>query len=257
MAKNEDKPVVLFASDTQESSSYLKRSVTKIAELEGEKSEKDGKPWTILAASAGDALVIDEVVDDLWSFLRKQIHPDVENPSGHLLLMRKEIGDIAYSTFKKYRDRNIKGNFELLLGAADEFSTILYVTNEGKTQELEKYGIIGSGRITGGELLMSELLSERKETMTQQEAANLAALIVTTVGHIDLSVGGAPDIKICRDRVVWVYKEQSFNEMLKSSELKWNLLKRIWWRTQEDEAIVYKIKKMLSNYSEKKLRSKS
>lgn len=239
-------PSLLFASDTQESSLYLKRSVTKMRLIKGNKPKKYKDKWVIIIASAGDALVIDEVVDDVQYFLQKEIEPDIDTPSIALSLNRKEIGDLAYATFKKYKDREVEAsNFELLLGTADEFSTILYVTNEGKTQELEKYGIIGSGRITGGELLMNELLSGRKEDLSTVEAANLAALIVTTVGHIDLSVGGAPDIKLCRDRISWVYKEQPFNEILRRSESKWDLMKKTWWEMEEDSTLERKLQKLV------------
>jgi 20S proteasome alpha/beta subunit len=242
------KPSLLFASDTQESSLYLKRSVTKMRLITGKEPKKYKDRWNVIIASAGDALVIDEVVDDIYYFLQKEIEPDEDTPSIELSIRRKEIGDLAYATFKKYKDREAETlNFELLLGTADEFSTILYVTSEGKTQELEKYGIIGSGRITGGELLINELLSGRKEDLSVDEAAGLAALIVTTVGHIDLSVGGAPDIMFCRGRISWSYKEQPFNEILRSSESKWDLMKKIWWKMEKDSTLERKLQKLVSN----------
>lgn len=179
----------------------------------------------MLVASAGDAMVIDEAFDDIQFLLRKEIDPDEETPSISLLVRRKEIGDLAYNTYHKYQQRS--GNdcsFELLIGAADKFSTILYVNNNGKTQELERFGIIGSGRITGGELLLNELL---RNDVEEYGAAHLAALVVTVVGHVDLSVGGAPDIRICRDRITWHYKEEAFTELLTSSESRWGLIKSI------------------------------
>jgi hypothetical protein len=241
-----EKEVVLFASDTQESSSYLKRSVTKMRVISGAKPRKYDSRWDIVLAGAGDALVIDEVAEDIEFFLRDEIGPDTENPSVELIARRKEIGDLAYTTFKKYKGRCDEApHFELLLGAADEFSAILHVTYEGKTQDLKRYGMIGMGRITGGELLMNEFFSLRDGAISQEEAANLAALIVTTVGHVDLSVGGAPDIKLCRNRTSWIYKEQPFNEILKTCELRWGVMKKVWWRMQESNSFERKLRSML------------
>lgn len=129
-----------------------------------------------------------------------------------------------------------------MLGTADEFSTILYITSDGKNQILDKFGIVGSGRITGGELLLSEFL---RENINEVEAANLAALIVTTVGRVDLSVGGEPDIRFCRDRMAWVYEEESFKRILGTSESRWSLLKKVWWRMQEDKTVESKLKNLV------------
>jgi len=241
---NEEKPSLLFASDTQESSLFLKRSVTKIRTIYGpEPKEKEKERWNMLVASAGDALIIDEVVEDIAFFLREKIDPDKDTPSISLAVYRKEIGDLAFATYKKYKDRDVETfHFELLIGTADKFSTILYVTNEGKNQVLDKFGLIGSGRITGGELLINEFL---KESISEEEATSLAALVVTTVGHIDLSVGGGPDIRICHDRIVWVYKKPAFDEILKASESRWKLINRLWWKMQEDSSVEGKLEKLI------------
>ncbi len=245
-SEKKGKPVLLFASDTQESSTYLKRSVTKMRVIVGRKPKKHDDPWSIILASAGDAMVIDEVADDIGFLLMDEIDPDSATPSIGLTSKRKKIGDLAYEAFKKYKERGVRtSSFELMLGTADKFSSILHVTSDGKTQELEKYGIIGSGSITGGELLMTEFYGSRDEIMCEEEAANLAALIVTTVGHVDLSVGGAPDIKLCRDRISWIYKKQPFNELLKTSELRWNLIKKAWWKMQQSSSFEHKLRSMV------------
>ncbi|TET20337.1 hypothetical protein E3J74_03565 [Candidatus Bathyarchaeota archaeon] len=242
LTNKEFKPSLLFASDTQESSMYLKRSVTKIRTIFGGEPKKHKAKCGFVVASAGDALVIDEVLFDIENLLRDKVDPD-EDPSVSLVVWRKEIGNLAYASYKKYKERNVSNpTFELLLGGADKFSTILYVSSDGKNRILEKFGMIGSGRITGGELLLNEFL---KDDMIDLEAAHLAALVVTIVGHIDLSVGGEPDIRICFDRTIWVPKEIAFKEILKASELRWSLLKSVWWKMQEDNTVESKLKKLV------------
>jgi hypothetical protein len=241
--KQAEAPSLLFASDTQQSSTFLKRSVTKVRTILGKDPQKLKDPWNILVASAGDAMVIDEAFQDIHLFLRKNIDPDTETPSIDLEILRNQIGDLAYATCHKYQERgDTNCSFELLIGAADKFSTILHVNSEGKTQELERFGVIGSGQITGGELLLNEFL---RTDVQQKAAANLAALVVTIVGHVDLSVGGAPDIQICRDRIAWVYKQEAFSELLTTSESKWDLIKKLWWKMLEDDTIEDKVKKIL------------
>jgi len=209
----------------------------------GQAPKKHKDSWHVLVGSAGDSMVIDEALFDIAVLLREKIDPDIESPSVALDVWRKEIGDLAFSTYKKYKERNVENpSFELLLVAADKHSTILYVTSDGKTQDLPKFGMIGTGRITGGELLLSELL---KEDITEEEAAHLAALVVTVVGHVDISVGGKPDIQMARERCAWVHKETAFEKILKTSESRWELLGKVWWKMQEDKAIENKLKELL------------
>jgi hypothetical protein len=229
-----ENPVLLFASDTQQSSQYLKRPVTKMRVIFG-KPTKNKTPWNILIASAGDAMVADEAVDDIGTLLQNTIKGDEPELAFRLGLMRREIGDRAYATFEKHRSRVLKGDmlpyFTLLLGASDENSTILYVTCEGKQKILDQSGMIGTGRVTGGELLLREFI---RDNMDQKEAAALAALIVMSVGNVDIHVGGGPEIKWCRNRRVWHYAEFKFDEIIAESQSKWHIIKNAWWKMQED-----------------------
>jgi hypothetical protein len=169
--------------------------------------------------------------------------PDEKALAKRLRLLRKDIGDIAYSTYQKYKNRGDKhAVFELLLGAADETSTILQITSEGKQQVLEQFGIIGSGQVTGGELLLTEFV---RQDLNQSEAAALAALIVTRIGNIDMSVGGEPDIKWCRNGRVWHYKEFKFKNIMEQSKSRWNTLKKIWWKMQEGNNFKERLEKIL------------
>jgi hypothetical protein len=157
--KRGSKPAILFASDTQETYAYLKRPTAKLRRIIGRRPEeqKDAETWGIAVATAGDSYLIDEVVQDLTFYLWDRIEWNDENPSTTLMLSRKEIGDVAYKVFKRHNDRSEeKPVFELLLGVCDKWSTILYVTCEGKTKELKDYGIIGIGLITGGDLLLTQ-----------------------------------------------------------------------------------------------------
>lgn len=241
--KDGEKPAILFASDTQESSLFLKSSVTKIKAIIGNKPNKYDDPWNILVASAGDALVVDEVFSDIRFYLMDNIEPDRDAPSIGLSVFRKNIGDIAYTAYKKYKDRGISNpTFELLLGAADKFSNILNVTYEGKTQIIDQFGIIGTGRITGGELLLNELF---KTDMTYQEAAHLASFIITVVGHCDISVGGKPDIRICGNRIAWIFTDPAFQNIMVQTGSRWELTKRAWWKMQEDKTLEERIKELL------------
>ncbi|MCJ7635844.1 hypothetical protein MUP77_26070 [Candidatus Bathyarchaeota archaeon] len=238
-------PVLLFASDTQESLGYLKRAVTKMRIIHGrEPKKKDMDEWSILVASAGDSLIIDEVVSDIEDLLQNEISPDERKPSIRLKKLRKKIGDLAYFAYEKYRTRSSEpSDFEMLLGAADEQSTILYVNCLGKQQIRDEFGIIGSGQLTGGELLFNEFA---KEDMTQKEAATLAALVVTKIGNVDQFVSGEPDIKWCRNRRVWHYDETKFTKIMVESEERWKLMKRVWSKMQKDANIETRIKRVLS-----------
>lgn len=242
-----EKPVLLFASDTQESTQYLKREVTKMRTIFGKDPRKKGiEKWGILVASAGDSLVIDEVISDIGAFLRDEISSAELRPSIRLRDLRKEIGDLAYSVYEKYSERNCGySEFEMLFGAADMDATMLYVTFEGKQEVLDQFRIIGSGQVTGGELLLNEFM---KEDMTQEEAANLAALIVTRIGNVDQFVSGEPDIQWCRNRRVWHYKDIKFTKIMIESEGRWNLIKKAWSRMQEDNTIRKKIQRALQDY---------
>lgn len=245
--KVKEKPVLLFASDRQESGTYLKRSTAKIRDFYGigKPKEADDKEeeWGMLIASAGDAFLADEVFGDIKSYLHKKIEWNEELPSLNLIIHRKEIGDIAYQVYKKYKDRGLGDPiFSLLIGACDEYSTLLYVTSEGKTKEIEDYAIIGSGRVTGGELLLAEFF---KKDMTQRQAANLAALVISRVGGVDISVGGLPDIHMCRDRCTWVYKSKPFDEILAESEQRWSLLKEAYWKMQSNSKIETQIRELV------------
>jgi len=236
-------PCVLFGADTQESSMLLKSSTTKLRLIEG-KEPAQGKKWVMAVASSGDAAVINEAIDEISYFMYENIGAGEEKPSMALLTNRAQIGDIAYATYKKYKERGIENaEFELLFVAADEFSTILRITCEGKNEVLEKFGIIGSGRITGGELLLREFL---KADITQTEAARLAALVISIVGHVDMFVGGEPDMFICRNRKVWVYKEDTYREILKESESRWALMKNVWMKMEEDDSFEKRLRGLLS-----------
>lgn len=241
------KEVLLFASDRQESSAFLKRPTAKIRDIHAinkpDKEDDKTDEWGMLIASAGDAFLIDEVITDIKIFLYDEIKWNKKLPSVSLSVYRKKIGDIAYGVYKKHKDRGLGDPiFSLLIGACDKYSTLLYVTCEGKTKEIDDYAIIGSGRITGGELLLAEFF---KKNMTQKQAANLAALVISRVGRVDISVGGLPDIHMCRDRCTWAYKSKPFNEILAASEQKWLLLKKAFWKMQSKEEIETKIKELI------------
>jgi len=194
----------------------------------GKPPKKYKKKWGIIVAQAGDSLVLDEVTNGIATLLQEKILPDESNPSKRLNQFRTEIGDIAHDVFDKYQRRALDNppHFELLFGAADKSSTLLYVTSDGKQQILDNSGIIGQGRITGGELLLNEFL---KEGLTQKQAARLAALVITRIGTVDMSVSGIPEIKWCRNRRVWHYTEKSFKKIMKESNSQWNALKKSWW----------------------------
>jgi 20S proteasome alpha/beta subunit len=237
--------VLLFASDTQESSEYIKRPVTKLRVIRG-KTQESKTVWNILVASAGDAMVANEAVDDVETFLQDTIRGNERRPSLRLGSLREKIGDLVYSTYEKHRLRVAEGDqppyFTLLIGAADETATILLVTCEGKQQILEQSGMIGSGLVTGGELLLREFI---REDMSQREAASLAALIVTSVGNVDAFVGGEPEIKLCRNRRVWHYEKFKFKEIMKESQSRWHLIKKVWWKIQDDSNVKRKLSRAL------------
>jgi len=237
-------PSVLFAADTQESSSILKSSATKLRVAVGKKSKK-GETWKISIASSGDAMVVDEAYHNIQYFLWDKLKPEEKQPSLQLAVHCEEIANLAYDTYKKYKDRNVENPyFEFMLGAADEFTTILRITYEGKNQLLNKFGIIGSGRVTGGELLIGEFL---EEDINEREAASLAALVVSIVGHVDMFVGGEPDMYICRERTVWDFKEDPYRKILKKSEDRWDLLKKAWVKMQKDSTLEKKLKNLLNS----------
>lgn len=237
-------PSILFAADTQESSAILKRSATKLRIAPG-KEPKKGKGWKISIASSGDTMVVDEVYNKIQYFLWKKLKPEQKNPSTALMVYREEIADLAYDTHKKYKDRDVENPyFELILGAADEFSTILHITHEGKNQVLDRFGVIGSGRVTGGELLLGEFL---KEEINEDEAAILAALVISTVGHVDMFVGGEPDMCICRERTVWEFTEDAYQKLLKNSKDRWDLMKKTWVKMQKDSTLKSKLKNLLES----------
>lgn len=224
-------PIVLFGSDTQESSSIIKTSVTKLHLISGKVPEK-GKSWAIAVASAGNAAVVDEAIDEIGKYLYEKCDPSEVNPSVQITALRKEIGDIAYNTWKRHNERfpAFSNEFELLLGAADEYTAILYVASDGKTMKLDNVGIIGTGRVTGGELIIREFRSA--EELTEFEAMNLLALTISTVGRVDMYVGGEPEMLVCQHREVFSYKKEPYRKALKENEDRWDLIKQVWKKMQ-------------------------
>jgi hypothetical protein len=240
------KPSILLASDSQESSSFLKRSTTKIKPILGiapvEKIKVENN-WCISLASAGDPLVTDEVYQDVNDLLTDKIPFDFDLPSVALKLHRKEIGDLAYEIYRKHKDKGLSDPvFELLLGAADEYSTILYITHEGKVQEIDQYAIIGSGETTSGELILNEFF---RKDMNIEEAAYLASLMVTVMGHCGISAGGVPDIRICQDRSWKAFPDEAFKDIMGKTGLRWGLLKKAWLKMQANNTLETKISRLL------------
>ncbi len=241
---NKDIPVVLFAADTQESSAYTKSSASKLKLILDLNPNPKKRNWEFVVASSGDALVADEAINEISYFLADKISSK-DNPSVALMSLRGEIGDIAFKTYDKYKKREADNpEFSLLFGAADKFSTILFVNYDGRNRELERIGFIGSGRVTGGELILSEFLKE--DELTECEAACLASLVISTVGHVDMFVGGTPDMYVCRQRQALEFDAKYYsNEILQKSELRWNLLKKLWQKMLEDESFENKLKNLL------------
>jgi hypothetical protein len=220
--------------------------------LENRKS----KGWQIAAAFAGDSLVADEALERIHYFLYKKLPPDHKNPAIMLQEYRREIGDIAYDTFKKHsaRAREIEVNepdFEIFLGMADEDSTLLHTTCDGKTRFIEDFGVIGSGGESGGELLLREFFLKGKQRgegsdLNEDAAASLAALVITVVGHVDMYVSGEPDMYFCHDRRVEVYPQDKYRKILEDSESKWSLMRRVWQKMQENNTFENKLKRVLA-----------
>ena len=153
---NKNIPVVLFATDTQESSAYTKSSASKLQLIVDLNSKQKKSSWEFVVASSGDALVADEAIRDISFFLADKITSE-DDPSISLMSLRSQIGDIAFRTYDKYKKRGSDNpEFSLLLGAADKFSAILFVNYDGRNRELDRIGSIGSGRVTGGELILSD-----------------------------------------------------------------------------------------------------
>ena len=90
--KEEDNPVLLFASDTLESSMHIKRYVTKMRIIFG-KTPKKNKTLGILLPLLNDSMVIDEVLSDIERFLREKIVPDEKALAKRLRLLHKDIGE--------------------------------------------------------------------------------------------------------------------------------------------------------------------
>ena len=242
-------PTVLFASDTQASTSFIKRSATKLQFCIGRSSEKedseqkDEKNWKMVVASSGDAFVASEAIRAIQQLLFSKIPADTECPSIAIYVQLNAIGNAAYDVYKKYKDRGEDPQFEILLGAADTYSALYQITCFGKTYEVEDYAIIGSGAITGGELLVKELLDKNP---SEEDAAALAALLVSEVSLVDMYVGGEPKILVAGKRSVWEYKETVYKEICEKSRTKWNLLKEAWRKMQQNDRLQEKITEVVS-----------
>jgi hypothetical protein len=235
--------MVLISADTQESSNYTKSSATKLRRIRGPSPKSNEKTWEVVVASAGDSMVADEAIDEIFYFLGEKM-PSEDDPSVGIAVFRKEIGDIAFKTYEKFRSREVEGSeFSLLIAAAGEFPLILLVTCQGKTKELERTGLIGSGKVTGGDLLLSEFL--KKDDLKEAEAMCLASLVISTVGHVDMFVSGKPDMFVCCQKEVFEFKDQYYREMLRKSESSWSLIKKIWLKMSEDEKFEVELKKLL------------
>lgn len=239
-----DKETILFATDTQVSSPFLTTISLKCKPLLGPTPEDEEEDtWVMLFASSGDAFITDEVYEKIQYFLRENLEVH-HKPSIGLSVLRSEIGDIAYKIYNKYKERGVSNSeFTLMLGAADDFSCILQVTHEGKTREIEDFGIIGSGQVTGGELLLREFL---KEKCTATQAARLASLIISLVSQTDPFVGGKVDIRFCQDRITWYFPKVD-EQIIDVSEARWQLLKKLWWSFENDSSKFEAVRSLLED----------
>jgi len=240
---NEEHPCVLFAADTQESGSYVKRTTTKLHRFSGKEPEEGQRRWRIEFAIAGDALVADEAIEEIKFHLYDHIKPNEKMISIALRARRTEIGDIAYKIYEKYKTRgSIHPEFELFIGAANKYAMVLYVNNEGKTRLVGNFGIIGTGGVTGGELLLGEFY---REDLTEEEAANLAAMVISAVARVDMFVGGSPDMYVCRKGAVWKYGPKKYSRIIQETESRWQLLKDVWKKTHLDKRIKKELQQIL------------
>jgi 20S proteasome alpha/beta subunit len=240
--KGKAKNSILFASDTQISSSFLKCPTSKFFHIFGKRGKNPD--WEGLVAFSGDYMVAQEVSNQIYHLLHERIDPK-KYASVMLGLMREEIGDLAYSVYKKYLDRGVKDPyFELLIGISDRFSALYHITAEGKSEEIDFHRIIGSGRITGGELLLREF-SHAFPTLEQAKA--IAILVINAVGNIDISVGGEPEICICRNKGLEQLSPQEIQELSKTIDSKWKLFKKIWEKNLEDGSFEKKLFKLLES----------
>ena len=237
-----DRKAILFATDTQSSTPYLITTAMKCRVISGIPSENEKEPpWEILFASSGDAFVTDEVYTKLNYRFKDWIEPE-KDPSIVLSVYRSEIGDIAYEIYKKYMEREASDpSFQIMLGASDKSSTLLQITHEGKTRKLDDFGIIGSGQITGGELLLNEFV---RENLTVTEAAQLASFVITRVGQTDPYVGGNIDLQFCNNRTTWVFTQPE-DQIFQKSESRWDMLKKMWWKMQDDASLADKLNELL------------
>jgi hypothetical protein len=85
----------------------------------------------------------------------------------------------------------------------------------------------------------------KKDDLTESEAACLAALVISTVGHVDLFVSGKLDMYICREKQALEYEEAYYRQMLKQSDLRWKLIKKTWLKMLEDESFDKKLNALL------------
>lgn len=237
-------PCVLFAADTQSSTTFIKRSATKLQICVGKDTGKDEiKSWNVVVASSGDAYVAAEAIREIQILLYKKMEPDAPNVGAQIYANINDIGNAAFNVYKKYKDRGDDPQFEILLGVADEFAFIYHITCMGKVYEAEDYDIIGSGAVTGGELLIKEFLE--KDPSVDNVAA-LATLIVTEVSLVDMYVGGEPKIIMARERRAWEYREEVYKEICEKSRTRWKLLKEAWKQMQHKEEVQEAIRQLVS-----------
>lgn len=164
---NPNEKALIFAADRQKSSTYLKTPATKIRFIFN--PDKDSSNlWGLLFAGSGDLLILDEVWYKIDKYFNENSEMLEKDPTDILRKHRETIGKISYDTYKEYilRYKTINEindcDFDFMIGANNSITpTILYVNCMGNTQIEDEFKIIGSGVVTGGELLLNELYKKK------------------------------------------------------------------------------------------------
>lgn len=222
-----------------------------------------------LAAGAGDTALIKKAIDSSEKILTKNSVREWNGKTPSFDQFKETVPEIESSLVRKisfYKDRELKVNFDFLLGSVDlGGKASLYIfDNRGIAQPVHDdpgFACIGSGFYLGGNLLLQQFYSPHLDL---DEASNLATYVINQVSKVDAGVGPFEgDSFYFRARknerpFLGKLTPRGFREMKREYEWRQKLLRYVW--EQSDAFLAKRLHKIVQagiREEKKELRKKA
>jgi len=218
LTKESDEEAIVIASDTQ-TSSYVKSPMRKVFQI-------DGLP--ILIGTAGSVSLSRHIIHGLNRLFHEFDRKLNGGPSC------EDFDDIVNSEIEMYLREAVRfhpdvvrrDEIGLILSFSDSSNVRLYeVQNDGIPMRMDNdpgYCCIGSGYVTGGNLLIKQFYSSDSSLV---QLMNLASYMIFQVSDVDPFVGGSIQMKLNFGGKVANPVE---NILLEHTQLRSEIIRGVW-----------------------------